>query len=77
MNSLAEIQAAAAKLAPAERAELVRFLKGLESEAWDHQIEKDVNAGRLDFLIEELEAQIAAAKTRTLHDGLGARKIPD
>ena len=50
MSTLAEIQSAVAKLAPAELAKLQEWLAEYRAELWDRQIEEDFAAGRLDEL---------------------------
>jgi len=51
--------------------ELLRRMKAWAAEAWDRQIEEDAKAGRLDFLLEELENDIAAARTKPLDEVCG------
>ena len=46
MSTLAEIQSAVAKLAPAELAKLQEWLAEYRAELWDRQIEEDFAAGR-------------------------------
>ena len=47
-----EIETAIANLPPAELAELVRWFEEYHSQVWDAQIERDLNSGRLDALLE-------------------------
>ena len=53
MTSVAEIKQAILKLPEAEYAELRRWFREQDWEKWDEELEEDVAAGRLDFLIEE------------------------
>lgn len=68
MSTLAEIEEAIEKLPTAEFRELLRWLNEREAEAWDRQIEQDSEAGALDFLLEELDADIAAGRTRPVDE---------
>jgi hypothetical protein len=70
MSTISEIQAAIAKLSPAEKIELERWFAELQADAWDAQIEEDIKAGRLDHLIAQAEADIAAGRTRPLDEVL-------
>ena len=54
------------KLSPEERAELVAWLHGWEDDAWDRQMKEDAKAGRLDFLIDEIDREIDQGR---LEDG--------
>ena len=40
-------------------------------DAWDRQIETDAKAGRLDHVIAQAEADIAAGRTKPLDEILG------
>ncbi len=70
MSTIAEIQLAITKLSEAERRELARWLAEMRADAWDDEIEEDVNAGRLDHLIGRAEADIAAGRTKSLDEVL-------
>ncbi len=41
--------------------------------AWDNQIEEDIKAGRLNDLIAQAEADIAAGRVKPLDEVLGDR----
>ena len=64
-----EIEEAIGKLSEQQFRELLCRMKARAAEAWDRQIEEDAEAGRLDFLLEELEDDIAAGRTKPL-DGV-------
>jgi hypothetical protein len=64
--SLTQLKEAITKLSFAERAELNRLLYGWEDDAWDRQMAGDVEAGRLDALIQRAEADLAAGRSREL-----------
>jgi hypothetical protein len=40
---------------------------------WDRQIASDQKAGRLDAVVAEVEAEIAAGKVKPLHEVIGDR----
>lgn len=54
MITASEIKEAVWSLPEAEFAEVMEWLYELADDAWDHQFEQDVLAGKLDFL--KLEA---------------------
>lgn len=53
MTKLQSIQAEIETLAFDEFTDLKNWINELDAQKWDQQIEKDSNAGKLDFLIEE------------------------
>lgn len=66
MSTVQEIKAAIEKLSLEDRAELERLLHGWEDDDWDRQMKDDANAGRLDKLIAEVDADIDAGKLKEL-----------
>jgi len=70
MRSVSEIQAEIEKLSREEQLELERWFAEMQADAWDAQIEEDIKAGRLDHLIAQAEADIAAGRTRPLDEVL-------
>jgi len=70
MRSVAEIQIEIEKLSPAEQRKLAHWFAEVQADAWDAQIEEDINAGRLDHLIAHAEADIAAGRTKPLDEVL-------
>ena len=48
-----EIESAIADLPPAEIAELAKWFEEFHAQIWDQQIERDLNAGRLNSLLDE------------------------
>ena len=68
MSSVAQIQTEIQKLTPAERRELEDWFAEIQADAWDAQIEEDIKAGRLDHLIGQAEADIAAGRTKPLDE---------
>ena len=68
---MAEIQPAITRLSPAEQRQLARWFEEALEDAWDAQIEEDVKAGRLNDLIAQAEADIAAGRVKPLDEVLG------
>ncbi len=70
MRSVADIQAEIEKLSSADQRRLADWLEELQADAWDAQIEEDIKAGRLDHLIAQAEADVAAGRTKPLDEVL-------
>ena len=70
MRSVAEIQAEIERLPRAEQRKLAEWFAQVQADAWDAQIEEDVNAGRLDHLLAQAEADIAAGRMKPLDEVL-------
>jgi hypothetical protein len=70
MSTRREIKAAIEKLSPRDYAELMAMLHPPVDDDWDRQLKADVAAGRLDRLVEEARADIAAGRSRSLEDVL-------
>lgn len=64
--SVQEIERAISKLPPDQLARLAEWFDEYRAEEWDRQIQSDANAGRLDVLLAEAQADIAAGRTRPL-----------
>ena len=64
--SVKEIETAITKLSSRELAELSAWFADYHATAWDEQIEQDLEAGRLDALLDEVDAEIEAGKARPL-----------
>ena len=75
MSTVDEIKAAIKNLSETERREVARFASGWEDDAWDRQIQRDYDGGKLDALLKEVDADIAADR---LEEGpcLTQRKLP-
>ncbi len=65
MTTADEIKQAVLSLPETEYAKLMDWLHELAEEAWDKQIEEDIKAGKLDFIIAEVEQ---AKREGTLKD---------
>ncbi len=68
MTTVTEIEAAISRLPAKELGELVAWIQKFHAEAWDGQIEADLDldAGRLDGLLSEVEAEYQAGLSRPL-----------
>ncbi len=64
--SLAEIETAIARLPAKELAELMAWLENYRAQAWDEQIESDLEAGRLDALLAEVDEEYEAGLSQPL-----------
>jgi hypothetical protein len=64
--SVKEIKLAITQLSSTELAELSAWFEEFQAEAWDRQIEKDVEAGRFDHLIQQAEAEFEAGQCKPL-----------
>jgi hypothetical protein len=70
MSTLAKIRAEIEKLTSSEQRELAQWFVEMQADAWDAQIEDDIQGGRLDHLIVQAEADIAAGRTKPLDEVL-------
>ena len=66
MTTVEKIQTEIASLSPQEYADLREWFFERDWEAWDRQLEGDVEAGALDFLIEEALAEKAQGQLKEL-----------
>ena len=64
--SVKEIEAAIAQLPPQELAELISWFDEFRARAWDEQIADDLEAGRLDHWIAEIDREYEAGQSRPL-----------
>ena len=53
MSTVKEIEEALQRLSPAERAAFRAWYAEFDAHEWDKQLEQDMDAGRLDWLIAE------------------------
>jgi hypothetical protein len=66
MTSVEAIEKEIERLSSSELSELRRWFEEFESNAWDMQIEKDAQAGKLDYLAEAALREYHAGKAREL-----------
>ena len=64
--SVKEIEAAIAQLPAKDLVELITWLAEHHAEAWDKQIEDDLEAGRLDELLAKVDEECRAGLSRPL-----------
>ena len=64
--SVQELETAISKLPPEQLAALGEWFDEYRADEWDRQIEADAKAGRLDALLGEARADVAAGRTRPL-----------
>lgn len=64
--SIQEIEAAIARLPAKEVAELMAWLTEYHARLWDQQIEEDLERGRLDSLLGEVDKEYEAGLIRPL-----------
>jgi len=68
MSMIDDIEAVIRGLPSEDQYRLARRLQDVLWAAWDRQIEEDAAAGRLDHLLDEVEADITAGRTRPLNE---------
>jgi hypothetical protein len=61
-----QIEKAITQLPLKELAELVSWLEEYHAQVWDKQIEEDLEAGRLDKVLAEVEEEYTAGLTKPL-----------
>lgn len=61
-----DIETAITQLSTHEVAKLADWFAEYQAQVWDKQIEEDLEAGRLDQLLEEVENEYAAGLSRPL-----------
>lgn len=67
--SVKEIEIAIKELSAGERSELVALLVEQHHEDWDKQIEDDLDSGRLDALLAEVDKEYDAGLAKPLRKG--------
>lgn len=64
--TIKEIETAITKLSVEDLAELAAWFADYHVEAWDRQIERDLDAGRLDALLADVDVEYEAGKAKPL-----------
>ena len=64
--TIREIEKAITELSIKDVAELSAWFADFQAKRWDEQIERDLDEGRLDALLEEVDAEYEAGKARPL-----------
>lgn len=68
MSTIEEIEAAIRTLPSDDQYRLAQRIQDVLWEAWDRQIEEDAKAGRLDHMLAEVDADIAAGRVKPLDE---------
>jgi hypothetical protein len=71
MSTVVEILEAISSLAPADYVSVRDWFVERDNRLWDAQIEEDSESGRLDHLVNEIEANIASGKIKSLNEVIG------
>lgn len=61
-----EIETAIAQLPPAQVAELADWFDEFRARLWDQQIERDLNSGRLQTLLDEAKDDLESGRCKPL-----------
>ena len=64
--SVTEIQAAITELAGDDLADLMKWLDEYQAKLWDKEIEKDLETGRLDAVLAEVDEEYEAGLSQPL-----------
>ena len=64
MSTVKEIESAIQRLPAQDFTKLSKWFDEYRDDAWDRQMKKDAKAGRLQFLIDQAEEDIAAGRTK-------------
>ncbi|PSQ81126.1 MAG: hypothetical protein BRD46_02815 [Bacteroidetes bacterium QS_8_68_15] len=64
--SVKEIENAITELSTEDVAELSAWFADYQAKRWDEQIERDLDEGRLDALLEEVDAEHEAGKAQPI-----------
>jgi hypothetical protein len=65
-TAVEQIESAILKLSPQELTQLADWVLDLDEQQWDKQIERDVAAGKLDFLAKEALEELESGDSRML-----------
>ena len=68
MNSLTDIKTAIADLPEAEMRQLSDWLQSYVSDRWDQQMAADASSGKLDRLLQKVNADIEANRIKPLDE---------
>lgn len=75
MSTVLEIEKAISSLPQEEFWKLAEWFDARKADAWDAQIEMDAAAGKLDFLWEEAQREIANGQTTDLDAFLADKQL--
>lgn len=68
MNSPIEIKSAITRLSKEEVNELLCWLQEYVDDEWDRQMKQDAKSGKLNKLVQQARADIAAHRVKTLNE---------
>jgi hypothetical protein len=60
--SIKELERAITELSKEDLADFRRWYQIFDADRWDEELERDVAAGKLDWLMEEAKADVAAGR---------------
>lgn len=66
MTRIEEIERAVQDLAPEDLREFRRWFREFDARIWDEELERDIEAGRLDSLADEALKDLHEGRTRPL-----------
>lgn len=66
MHTISDIEQSIAHLPPEGLAEFRAWFEAFEAEQWDKQLEKDIQAGKLDRLAEQAFAEFKQGRCKEL-----------
>ncbi len=64
--SITEIKTEITQLPEAELADLARWFEEFQADAWDRQMERDVQAGRFEAIFKRVDEQAEAGQCKPL-----------
>ncbi|MFZ0547826.1 MAG: hypothetical protein WAM60_20440 [Candidatus Promineifilaceae bacterium] len=76
MTTVEEIKKAVSELSQDDLATFRKWFWGFDAERWDEQLEEDIEAGKLDKLIEEVRADLRAGRIRPIAFDDEGRIVP-
>lgn len=66
MGTITEIESAIQKLSPSQLSSFRKWFQDFDEEAWDRQLEQDIQNGRLDALAEEALEDLREGRSKEL-----------
>lgn len=64
--SITEIKSEIAQMPPTDLADFAQWFEEFQADAWDHQIARDVKAGRFDEIFQRVDEQAVSGQYRPL-----------
>ena len=66
MSTVEEIKDAISRLSLSERAQIARWFHGWTDDEWDRQMAGDIEAGRLEGILKQVDQDIRAGRLRDM-----------